>query len=91
MIFWILAFLVFKPETKALPLTLVVLLATCVIEFSQQWHPAWLERLRTTLPGRLVLGTTFDWADFPPYFAGAIVGWLAVSVLRKTQKNRLTR
>ncbi|HEY3840685.1 MAG TPA: DUF2809 domain-containing protein [Bryobacteraceae bacterium] len=88
-VFWIFAILVLKPETPALPLTVSVLLATCAIEFSQQWHPAWLERLRATLPGRLVLGTTFDWGDFPPYFVGAMIGWLAVRSLRKTQKSRL--
>ena len=77
-VFWMFAYLVLRPQTAALPLALAVFLATCGIEFSQAWHPAWLDRLRTTLPGRLVLGTTFDWSDFPPYAAGAAIGWAII-------------
>ena len=49
---------------------------TCAVEFLQLWHPAWLEALRHTFPGRLVLGTTFLWSDFPPYAGGAVLGYL---------------
>jgi hypothetical protein len=45
--------------------------------------------MRSTFIGRCVLGTTFGWDDFPPYFIGAAVGWamlwLALRMLgRKT-------
>lgn len=51
---------------------------SCGVELLQLWHPAWLDALRAALPGRLVLGTTFNWLDFPPYFAGAALAavWL---------------
>lgn len=53
------------------------LAVTCAVEFAQLWHPAWLEAVRATLPGRLALGTTFAWSDFPPYLAGAaLAAWL---------------
>ena len=52
---------------------------TCAIELLQAWHPAWLQAIRRTLPGRLVLGTTFNWWDFPAYAAGAL---LALAILR---------
>ena len=52
-----------------------VLACTCVLEFLQLWHPGWLEAIRATLPGRLLLGTTFDPTDFPPYFVGAAIAW----------------
>ncbi len=48
---------------------------SCSVELLQLWHPAWLDSIRATLPGRLVLGTTFGWGDFPPYFAGALAAW----------------
>jgi hypothetical protein len=61
-----------------------VLIATCCLEFLQLWHPLWLEACRRTIPGRLLLGTTFEWMDFPPYFIGAALGWMMLRVLRKT-------
>jgi hypothetical protein len=62
-----------------------VFLATCSLEFLQLWHPGWLEACRRTLPGRLFLGTTFEWSDFPPYLIGAIFGWFLLHNLRTNQ------
>ena len=87
-LFWMLAFLVVNPDTPSSRLAVTVFIATCGVEFSQAIHVAWLERLRATLPGRLILGTMFSWGDFPPYAVGAILGWL---VLRAKEKSRLTR
>ncbi len=84
-VFWMFAVLVVKPETPALPLAVGVFLATCVVEFSQAWHTEWLDRIRSTLPGRLVLGTTFDWSDFSSYAIGAVVGW---GVFRQGQRRQ---
>jgi len=67
------------PRTKATTVAAWVLAATCVIEFAQLWHPPFLTSLRATLPGRLVLGNSFAWDDFPFYFAGAAVSWLVSS------------
>jgi len=60
-----------------------VLSVTCCLEFLQLWHPVWLEACRRTLAGRLLLGTTFEWTDFPPYFVGAALGWALLRALRK--------
>jgi hypothetical protein len=56
-----------------LPLCAFAFLFTCAIEFLQLWHLPILESIRSTLPGRLVLGNTFSWMDFPAYFVGALV------------------
>ena len=85
-VFWILAYTFLKPTAPALPVSLIVLFLTCCLEFLQQWHPPWLEAIRRTLPGRLVLGTTFSWSDFPPYFVGAFIGFAAMRVLGLRQK-----
>lgn len=50
------------------------LLLTCAIEFLQLWHAPFLESIRATLPGRLVLGNTFSWIDFPAYILGTALG-----------------
>ena len=89
-IFWMLAYSFIRPTAPALPVALAVLLITCCLEFLQLWHPAWLEAIRRTLPGRLVLGTTFEWSDFPPYFAGSVIGFLIMRLFVPSQ-NPLQR
>jgi hypothetical protein len=49
---------------------------TCVLEILQLWHPPILEAMRDTWIGRLLLGSTFSWWDFPHYVLGSILGWL---------------
>lgn len=67
------------PTARAWLAALAVLVATCGVEVLQLWHPAWLDAIRATRPGGLVLGSSFSWADFPWYFLGAACGlaWLA--------------
>ena len=56
-------------------------LLTCAIEALQAWHPLWLDAIRRTTAGRLVLGTTFAWHDFPPYAAGGIASYVLLRLL----------
>lgn len=60
---------------------LASLLFTCAVEFLQLWRAPMVERVRHTRPGRLLLGATFSWADFPPYAAGAIFAWVVLAYL----------
>lgn len=53
-----------------------------IVEFSQISRAPWLLAIRATLPGRLLLGTTFVWADLPAYAAGVALGVLAERGLR---------
>ena len=77
-IFWILFFLFLYPQASLIWTAVGVCLFSCGLEFLQLWQPPWLQALRATLPGRLVLGNTFTWSDFPPYFVGSFLGWLWV-------------
>jgi hypothetical protein len=45
-----------------------------VIEFSQLYHAPWIDSIRATLPGRLILGSTFNWPDLPAYAFGIAIG-----------------
>ena len=47
---------------------------TCALEFLQLWNPPLLAEIRATLPGRLVLGTTFSATDFLGYALGLLLG-----------------
>jgi hypothetical protein len=53
------------------------------LEFIQLWHPTFLEFLRSNFIGRTILGTSFNWSDFPYYLAGCAIGWLLMKFLQK--------
>jgi hypothetical protein len=65
-----------------------VLVATCLLEVLQLWQPAWLQAVRATLPGRLVLGSTFSPSDFWYYLIGAGLGWLGLRWLQARYRVR---
>jgi hypothetical protein len=49
-------------------------LGVCVaVEFSQRYHTPFLDALRNTLPGHLILGSGFDPRDLLSYTAGVVV------------------
>ena len=75
-IFWCLFVSLFLPRIRPWRIASGVLAATCGLEFMQLWHPSFLEALRRSFLGAAILGTTFDWADFPWYFVGSGAGWL---------------
>ena len=55
---------------------LVLALATSfAVELSQLIEAQWLEDLRSTTPGRLLLGQGWQWMDLPRYAAGAVLAY----------------
>jgi hypothetical protein len=77
-LFWILSILVIYPAANRRLTALWVCLGTCGIELLQLYQPPWLQAIRATLPGRLILGTSFSSLDFPPYVIGSYLGYLWV-------------
>jgi hypothetical protein len=75
-IFWILLIALFFRQASPVRTAVGVCLATCVLEFLQLWHPPFLEVMRATFLGRLILGNTFNWSDFLSYFIGSFLGWV---------------
>ena len=70
-----LGFRALKPDARN-HFTLAAALGFCfAIEVSQLYQAPWISGLRETLPGRLVLGRGFVWADFVRYAAGALGGF----------------
>lgn len=47
---------------------------SAVVEFGQLYHAPWLDAVRATTLGRLVLGTTFAWGDLLAYLVGIAAG-----------------
>ena len=71
------------PRVSTLMLALQALSFSWGVEFSQLYHAPWIDALRATLPGRLVLGNTFNWPDLPAYAVGVALGAWAEWRLRK--------
>ena len=62
------------PHARTLVVALLALTFSWGVEFSQLYHAPWIDAVRATLPGRLVLGSTFNWPDLPAYAAGVALG-----------------
>lgn len=72
MVFWGFAFLFAKlPTGKVMAAALVFSYA---IEFSQLYQADWINALRHTTLGGLVLGFGFQWSDLVCYTAGVLAG-----------------
>ena len=72
MVFFGIAMLFNRWSTKAV--TLATLLFSFSIEISQLYHVPWLDSLRATRLGGLVLGFSFVWTDLLCYSVGVIIG-----------------
>lgn len=74
MIFFLFAML-FK-NRKATFIMVLAILFSFGIEISQLYHSPWIDTLRTTRLGGLVLGYGFLWSDLVSYCAGISIGML---------------
>jgi hypothetical protein len=68
-------------------IALGVLVATCILEFSQISRAPILELIRSNFIGRTIIGSTFDWFDFPYYFLGSGIGWFWLTRLKAAGKK----
>ena len=66
---------------------LAALLFCFVIECSQLYHAPWIDAVRGTLPGQLVLGSGFMWGDLAAYTVGVLVGAMAETGVRHFRDN----
>jgi hypothetical protein len=74
-VLWCLVLALALPRVRAARIAAGVLIVTCILEFLQLWHPPFLEYLRSFFVARTILGSYFDWSDFPYYFLGSAIGW----------------
>ncbi|MFJ8353680.1 ribosomal maturation YjgA family protein [Bacillus paramycoides] len=81
MIFTGFGFLFPKIETKKL--TIISLIFCYGIEISQLYHAEWIDSIRATTLGGLVLGYGFLWSDLVAYTIGIGVGMLCEFMLRE--------
>jgi hypothetical protein len=64
------------PRCRSLHIAACALAISCAVETSQLYHSPWIDSLRGNSLGHLVLGSGFDWRDFPAYSLGASAGFV---------------
>ena len=84
-VFWCLFAFNFFSGKKAIKLIpICVFILTCLLEILQLWNPPILAFMRSHILGKLLLGTTFSWWDFPHYVLGCLLGWFWLELISKT-------
>jgi hypothetical protein len=77
------------PKRKILQITGIAITFCYLIEISQLYHASWIDTIRNTQLGGLVLGFGFLWTDLLAYSFGVtfgmIVEWL---IYYKTNKHK---
>lgn len=89
-IFWCLVIAFILVKINPINIALWVFVLTCLLEFLQLWHPAFLEVLRNNFMGRTILGNSFNWMDFPYYFAGSLLGYFLLIGIHRFSENKST-
>ena len=70
------------PRARTSALALGAVLFSFAIEATQLYHDPWIDAVRGTRPGALVLGHDFVWSDLPCYAAGVLLAAAADLLLR---------
>ncbi len=85
MMFFAISFLF--PNKKALHRAFAAAIVCYAVEFFQMYHAPWIEAVRSTLLGKLILGRGFLWSDVLAYSAGVVMAYLLDKVLFFRRKN----
>lgn len=89
MVYFIMRFIFIHKPVKLL--VTGSLLFCYAIEFSQLYKAPWINDLRQTLFGRLVLGAGFLWSDLLCYTVGVGIGiWIDMSLNKRLTPKTLT-
>jgi hypothetical protein len=65
------------PRASTLVVASLALALAWGVEFSQLYHAPWIDVIRATIPGKLMLGNTFYWPDLIACAVGVALGALA--------------
>jgi hypothetical protein len=83
-----------KPRASTRKIAALAFATSCFVEFSQLYQAAWLNSVRSTTLGHLILGSIFSWFDIAAYCVGVLAGALidvsVFGVFSVTVGKRLT-
>ncbi len=77
-----------RPRWRSRSVALAALVISAGVEFSKWYRAPWLESVRHTLAGRLVLGSVFSWRNIAAYAVGILLGWALETAIRKLSAGR---
>lgn len=63
-----------QPQTSTRGLAASALTLSCLVEALQLYQAPWINTIRSTTLGHLVLGSTFSWMDIAAYAVGVALG-----------------
>lgn len=86
MVFLVCGFLFRNSKTRVVSATAIVF--SFAIEISQLYHSPWIDSLRKTKLGGLVLGYGFLWSDLVSYAVGIGIGILIEKAMTQSGKGR---
>jgi len=87
MVYWLLR--TTYPQASILKSATFALCFCFAIEFSQLYHAPWIDALRATRLGGLVLGFGFLLSDLICYFLGVLLGCIIETVFRYQRQKSL--
>jgi hypothetical protein len=70
------------PRWSTIRISVTALLFAFTIELSQLYHSAWLDQIRHTRVGGIILGYGFLWTDLICYGVGIATGWILETLLK---------
>ncbi len=71
-----------RPAASSVRLASAALLTSFLVEFSQLYHAPWIDAVRATTAGHLVLGSTFSFRDLAAYAVGIGAAAVLDGILR---------
>jgi hypothetical protein len=85
-VLWLVALL--RPAMRTTRVALTALTIALLVECSQLYHAPWIDTIRATQPGSLILGQGFLWSDLVSYTVGVTLmavldGWLTRRLPRR--------
>ena len=86
MMYYIISFLF--PDKKSGYRAIAALVICYCVEALQLYNAPWINAIRATLLGRLVLGQGFLYSDLVAYFAGVLAAFMVDSVWLSKRKMR---
>jgi Protein of unknown function (DUF2809) len=78
------------PKYNLLKLALFNYLFGVADEVSQLWHTPWLDAIRHTTFGKLMLGLGFMWSDLVCYLVGTILAFFVALMIDKLTSKQKT-
>lgn len=73
-----------KPQASTRTIAALAFTTSCLVEFSQLYQAPWINSIRSTTPGHLILGSTFSWPDIAAYAIGILFGAVLDASVQKT-------